>query len=1046
MDAPKLNKMTFDELLDHLAGQARSSIPEWSIPKGAPGTWSTSDFGMALMKIFAHMQEDVISRLNRVPDKNFGAFLNMLGVKLMPAQPARVPVTFYPVDGFPYPIFVPAGTPVAASETEAHSSLTYQTSKSFSACDSPIIGIYSINSVADKIYDHLPDLTAQRPFQPFSGNNLQEHVLYLGHSELFNVGGSTDIILRLTFASQPDLLTIKDRLVWRYIGEDGAPKVITARWAGDVDNMTQASLILSGIKKINETKVNGISCLWISCSQNDSSIPLIKDIKIIGLDFVNRVVRPDYAFYNFIPLDIKTKDPTTLELERNIHPFGKTPRPFDSFYIANREVFSKAGAEIKIETDLVSAVATDVSPALTWEYFNGKAWMILSPEADLTVSSLRVSGFLKFHLPSDIQECEVNGVKNYWIRVTITEGDYGHEFAKLVNGKYVIKNNFSPPCLKKIAIALINSNISDSGKSLEHCLAYNNLQYVDLTERTNSDPIGFMPFVQLPGIASKKTLFLGFKNPLLDGNISLFFYVDESQTPSFGPSLKWSYWGGDIKLADIGTHTSSRTKLKLQSSKGFGLQTELMIQESIADPSTGKSSLITENALINSFLDDGYVVLDRQLSHPFTNKALVARRIYLQCQDGTENLTKSNTLDFASPGDQIKTVFLGNEGYWLMASFEGPGNVPQIRGIYPNTVWAEQVEAVEDEILGSSEGERDMTLSLQNRPVVSCEIWVLEGIVFSENDKAQLPEGVSIKEVTDDSGAVVDTRVRWAEVDDLLESDSRSRHYALDHALGEVTFGNGDMGMIPPIGNANIKARYTWGGGVAGNVSAGEINILKEVLAGIDRVANCQPAQGGSDTEMISSALERGPHLIRHRNRAVTKEDYERLTRESSSYVARTKCIATSANVLNIIVIPNGTEDRPTPSQGLLESVKKYLLERSLCSVSPESLRVVAPTYKDIRISVEIYPTSIDLAVPLSREVVKRLNHYLHPLTGGPYGRGWDFGRSIYRSDLYSMLEGISGVDHVGSLTINESDCDLELGRLEMACSGNHNVRISLGA
>jgi hypothetical protein len=44
------------------------------------------------------------------------------------------------------------------------------------------------------------------------------------------------------------------------------------------------------------------------------------------------------------------------------------------------------------------------------------------------------------------------------------------------------------------------------------------------------------------------------------------------------------------------------------------------------------------------------------------------------------------------------------------------------------------------------------------------------------------------------------------------------------------------------------------------------------------------------------------------------------------------------------------------------------------------------------------------------------------------------------------MLEGISGVDHVGSLTINEEDRDIELGRLEMACSGNHNVRIVLGA
>lgn len=1061
MVAPKLNKMTFDDLLDQMCVRARDSIEDWNIPKEEPGMWPNTDPGLALLKIFAHMHEEVITRLNRVLDKNFSAFLDTIGINLLPAKPARVPVTFYPVDGSPDSIYVAAGTPVATSETEYHPALTYQTSKSFSACDAPLIGIYSIDPLMDKIYDHLPDLTAERPFQPFCGNNLQEHMLFLGHSELFKVGGSTDIKLLFKFASAPDMDMFSD-LIWEYNKENSAvnpmqiegSKIIWAQDLRDPNNQTFI-LTLKEIGRIKETELNGISSLWISCRQNEGFLPLIKYIKIVGLDFSNRIVKPDYAFYKFIPLDLRVKSSATLELERSIYPFGKNPRLFDTFCIANGEVFSKAGSEIRINVELENPVADDVTPALTWEYFNGNAWLILSPEAynnsnqpDVKVANLKASGYIRFNLPSDIQQCEVNGVENHWIRATIMDGDYGHEsFQRKADDSYELTNNFSPPCLKKITIALSNSNINDSDKSvsLEHCLACNNLSHVDLTERAKgSDVTGFNPFLPLPGTGTDKTIFLGFKNPFLDGNISLFFYVDESKIAFPRPSLVWSYWGGDIKLEEIGAHSSGMTLLKLQFSEGFGPATELMIQEAIIDANTGNPSVAMENALIDSVLDDGSMVLNRRLTHPFTKNATVARRIYLPCQDNTENLGESDTLDFISPGNQNKTLLFGKEGYWLMCSLEGTGEVPILLGVYPNTVWAEQVETVTDEILGSSDGGAKMTFSLQNKPAVSCEIWILEGIVFSEDDKAELAKEISLQEMMDDSGVVVDTWVKWAEVDDLLQSDSRSRQYTLDHALGRVSFGDGKMGMIPPIGGSNIKANYTWGGAVAGNVSAREINTLKVALAGIDRVTNCQPAQGGSDTEAISSALERGPHSIKHRNRAVTKEDYERLAKESSSYVARTRCMASGANNLNLIVIPKGTDDRPTPSTELLDDVKKYLLERSLCSMSPDSLCVIPPSYRDIRIGVEICPTSIDLAAPLGREIIKRLKAYLHPLTGGAHGTGWDFGRSIYRSDLYSLLEGISGVDHVGNLTINDIASDFALKTEEIACSGNHNVKIIL--
>ena len=45
--------------------------------------------GVALMKIFAQLAETITARLDRTPDKNFVAFLDQLGISLLPARPAR---------------------------------------------------------------------------------------------------------------------------------------------------------------------------------------------------------------------------------------------------------------------------------------------------------------------------------------------------------------------------------------------------------------------------------------------------------------------------------------------------------------------------------------------------------------------------------------------------------------------------------------------------------------------------------------------------------------------------------------------------------------------------------------------------------------------------------------------------------------------------------------------------------------------------------------------------------------------------------------------
>jgi hypothetical protein len=70
-------------------------------------------------------------------------------------------------------------------------------------------------------------------------------------------------------------------------------------------------------------------------------------------------------------------------------------------------------------------------------------------------------------------------------------------------------------------------------------------------------------------------------------------------------------------------------------------------------------------------------------------------------------------------------------------------------------------------------------------------------------------------------------------------------------------------------------------------------------------------------------------------------------------------------------------------------------------------------------------------------------------LTGGHQWTGWEFGRVPQASDLYALLGGVPGVDHINLLKIQEfadpPSLDLEkvkqTGRF-LAYSGTHTINL----
>jgi len=106
----------------------------------------------------------------------------------------------------------------------------------------------------------------------------------------------------------------------------------------------------------------------------------------------------------------------------------------------------------------------------------------------------------------------------------------------------------------------------------------------------------------------------------------------------------------------------------------------------------------------------------------------------------------------------------------------------------------------------------------------------------------------------------------------------------------------------------------------------------------------------------------------------------------------------------------------------------------------------VANSSVEVSIEADIFVTSLELASRAETAARGRLEQLLHPLRGGADGRGWEFGRSIGKSDVFAALEKIDEIDRVENLRFRfrgQSDPDrVVIGPNELLASGEHRLAV----
>ncbi|MFA6282856.1 MAG: hypothetical protein WC633_01850 [Desulfurivibrionaceae bacterium] len=211
---------------------------------------------------------------------------------------------------------------------------------------------------------------------------------------------------------------------------------------------------------------------------------------------------------------------------------------------------------------------------------------------------------------------------------------------------------------------------------------------------------------------------------------------------------------------------------------------------------------------------------------------------------------------------------------------------------------------------------------------------------------------------------------------------------------------------------------------------------------------------GNMEDEDLEAAMLRAVRYVTGRYRAVTSEDYEALAGEilsgllGTEAACRTVCLnnrnfewggigAERPGHVTIMLIvkttgggylQKGSAATGGPEPGrILEAVETGLARRRILTTK---IHAVFPRFRSVKVAASLQLVKGAVEKVVRAEAEKRLQEFFDPIGGGPDGLGWPLGRNFYRSEVYQVFEGVSGVDHVLEATIM-GDAEVRLVRLQ---------------
>lgn len=809
-------------------------------------------------------------------------------------------------------------------------------------------------------------------------------------------------------------------------------------------------------------------------------LPRVSGLSLTVTGVQGQGVAPDHALANSQPLDTS----------KDFLPFGERPRRGDALYIASAAAFGLPGARAELQVEVSAGARATIAgaPALTWEVWTDAGWQAVTVED--TTASLTSDGSVRFTVPAGIARGAVGGVDSCWLRARLSSGNYGEDATYIANPYDARKG--TPFAARLQVTARQGNNPAPAGTQVTFTITltntapkFDNAQATAVVT-TNAAGVAIAPLIIAGSATGTFTVTASVPSGFSVSPPDAFTLTVSDNGPAYVPipatfappslsQLRVAVIAYDLIAPPAACLTCNDAVYLDQTAAaaagGFAPFTRTADREpalylgfdqpfenrplnlyahldpaAAAGPSPGEAwpRVVWEYAAKSPAGG----------AEPFVWAPLGER-------DETASLSRRGLLRFVGPADAVASTQLGQTRYWLRGRRSGapeaPG--PLLRRLSLNTVWATEGVTVEAELLGSSDGSPGQLFRAAQAPV-------LEGQVVEVREREVPPHEREALLRLSGTGAITpvpgpDGRpdsfwVLWEPVADFYTSGPRDRHYCFEQQTGELRFGDGARGMVPPPGrNAVRLARYRVGGGAHGNCHEGSIARLLAPPPYVEGVSNLEPAAGGADPEPIDEVRAHGPHLLRHRGRAVAHHDYVDLAHAASPAVARAGVVTPTfdpeveaapgdedahmvrgAGLVRLVIAPRAAAPWREPMAELIEQVRAYVLARCPPTVK---LELAAPRWVEVHVSVTVVPSSPGAAQHVASAVDAALRSYLHPLSGAG-GAGWPFGCWPHHSELYALIAGVPGVDHAYDLRV-EPDATGDADTL--IYSGRHAIAVA---
>ncbi len=249
--------------------------------------------------------------------------------------------------------------------------------------------------------------------------------------------------------------------------------------------------------------------------------------------------------------------------------------------------------------------------------------------------------------------------------------------------------------------------------------------------------------------------------------------------------------------------------------------------------------------------------------------------------------------------------------------------------------------------------------------------------------------------------------------------------YWLRLAMDRATAGACDMVAIHP--NALLASGVALDGAdqhLASPLPPGSISALRQPLAGVAKLLQPYSSFGGKPAEASADFNLRVSERLRHKQRALSPWDYERLVLEHFPQLHQVRCLRPGPQALpgqvELIVVPDISHNfpldpfEPKAPADLLREIERFLADKTPAFAS---LRVRNAFFVPLKVRCGVrFAAGQDLGFARQR-LNDELNRFLSPWA---YDEGADLtlGGAIYANSIIDFIDERDYVDYVAELRL----------------------------